>query len=161
MTGNTVVGTMPAGTMNGTPQVLLAHHLKQLKLPTVLREYDKVARECARNGVDHPRTQTPSAPANAPAPRGGLSPLMKCTASDATMMIGSAMAVSTVRCRVNHPTTAQLQASKTVRPPVTVRTTMISLILSCATASGSSESMTKSASLPTVIEPLLPSSNDA
>jgi len=35
--------------------VLLAHHLKQLKLPTVLREYDKVARECARDGVDHPR----------------------------------------------------------------------------------------------------------
>lgn len=28
----------------GTPQVLLSHHLKQLKLPTVLREYDKVAR---------------------------------------------------------------------------------------------------------------------
>ena len=35
--------------------MLLAHHLKQLKLPTVLREYDKVARECARDGVDHPR----------------------------------------------------------------------------------------------------------
>jgi len=48
-------GTMPTGTMSGTPQVLLAHHLKQLKLPTVLREYDKVARECARDGVDHPR----------------------------------------------------------------------------------------------------------
>jgi len=47
--------TMPTGTMSGTPQVLLAHHLKQLKLPTVLREYDKVARECARDGVDHPR----------------------------------------------------------------------------------------------------------
>jgi len=46
---------MPAGTMTGTPQVLLTHHLKQLKLPTVLREYDKVARECARDGVDHPR----------------------------------------------------------------------------------------------------------
>ena len=41
--------------MSDTPQVLLAHHLKQLKLPTVLREYDKVARECARDGVDHPR----------------------------------------------------------------------------------------------------------
>jgi transposase/transcriptional regulator with XRE-family HTH domain len=40
---------------SGTPQVLLAHHLKQLKLPTVLREYDKVARECARDGTDHPR----------------------------------------------------------------------------------------------------------
>ncbi len=46
---------LPAGTMAGTPQVLLAHHLKQLKLPTVLREYDKVARECARDGVDHTR----------------------------------------------------------------------------------------------------------
>ena len=46
---------MPAGTTAGTPQVLLAHHLKHLKLPTVLREYDKVARECARDGVDHPR----------------------------------------------------------------------------------------------------------
>ena len=45
---------MPAGTMNGAPQILLAHHLKQLKLPTVLREYDKIARECARDGVDHP-----------------------------------------------------------------------------------------------------------
>lgn len=44
--------TMPVGTM---PQVLLAHHLKQLKLPTVLREYDKVARECAQSGVDHTR----------------------------------------------------------------------------------------------------------
>ena len=47
--------SMPAGTTAGTPQILLAHHLKHLKLPTVLREYDKVARECARDGVDHPR----------------------------------------------------------------------------------------------------------
>jgi DNA replication protein DnaC len=45
---------MPGGTMSGTPQVLLAHHLKQLKLPTVLREYDKVARECAGDHTDHP-----------------------------------------------------------------------------------------------------------
>src|ERR671911_2470191 len=37
------------------PQVLLAHHLKTLKLPTFLREYDKVAGECAREGADHPR----------------------------------------------------------------------------------------------------------
>ena len=50
-----VIDPMPSGTTSGTPQVLLAHHLKQLKLPTVLREYDKVARECARDGVDHPR----------------------------------------------------------------------------------------------------------
>ena len=37
------------------PQVLLAHHLKVLKLPTFLREYEKVAGECAREGVDYPR----------------------------------------------------------------------------------------------------------
>ncbi len=55
MTGKTGADAMPAGTTSGTPQVLLGHHLKQLKLPTVLREYDKVARECARDGVDHPR----------------------------------------------------------------------------------------------------------
>ncbi len=53
--GRTGTNAMPTGTTSGTPQVLLAHHLKQLKLPTVLREYDKVARECAREGVDHPR----------------------------------------------------------------------------------------------------------
>ena len=51
----TAADAMPSGTSQGTPQVLLAHHLKQLRLPTVLREYDKVARECARDGVDHPR----------------------------------------------------------------------------------------------------------
>nr|WP_317629016.1 ATP-binding protein [Defluviicoccus vanus] len=56
MTGKAGADAMPAGTTSGTPQVLLAHHLKQLKLPTVLRrEYDKIARECARDGVDHPR----------------------------------------------------------------------------------------------------------
>lgn len=47
-------GAMPAGTRASTPQVLLGHHLKQLKLPTILREYDKVARECAQGGIDHP-----------------------------------------------------------------------------------------------------------
>jgi len=41
--------------MNDTPQVLLAHHLKALKLPTFLREYDKLARQCASEGVDHTR----------------------------------------------------------------------------------------------------------
>jgi len=55
MSGKSGTDTMPTGTTSGTPQVLLTHHLKQLKLPTVLREYDKVARECAREGVDHPR----------------------------------------------------------------------------------------------------------
>ena len=41
--------------MSDTPQVLLAHHLKALKLPTFLREYDKIARQCAAEGVDYPR----------------------------------------------------------------------------------------------------------
>jgi DNA replication protein DnaC len=38
-----------------TPQVLLEHHLKALRLPTFHREYDKVAQLCAAEGVDHPR----------------------------------------------------------------------------------------------------------
>jgi DNA replication protein DnaC len=41
--------------MTDTPQLLLAHHLKALKLPTFLREYDKLARQCATEGVDHVR----------------------------------------------------------------------------------------------------------
>ena len=39
--------------MNDTPQILLAHHLKNLRLPTFLREHDKLARLCAAEGVDH------------------------------------------------------------------------------------------------------------
>ena len=45
----------PSGTMAAVPAVLLAHHLKQLKLPTILREHEKVAREAARDGLDHVR----------------------------------------------------------------------------------------------------------
>jgi DNA replication protein DnaC len=41
--------------MSDAPQVLLAHHLKALKLPTFLREHDKLARQCAAEGVDHVR----------------------------------------------------------------------------------------------------------
>jgi DNA replication protein DnaC len=41
--------------MTDTPQLLLAHHLKALRLPTFLREYDKLAQQCAAEGVDHPR----------------------------------------------------------------------------------------------------------
>ena len=37
------------------PQLLLKHHLKQLKLPTFLAEYEKQAYECAQGGVDHVR----------------------------------------------------------------------------------------------------------
>ena len=36
--------------MNDRPTVLLEHHLKELKLPTFLREYGKVAGQCARRG---------------------------------------------------------------------------------------------------------------
>jgi DNA replication protein DnaC len=37
------------------PDLLLRHHLKRLKLPTVLREHEKLARQCAQEGVDHVR----------------------------------------------------------------------------------------------------------
>lgn len=37
------------------PQLLLKHHLKQLKLPTFLAEYEKQAHDCAQGGVDHVR----------------------------------------------------------------------------------------------------------
>ena len=40
--------------MSNKSTVLLEHHLKELKLPTILREYDKVASRCATEGVDHP-----------------------------------------------------------------------------------------------------------
>ena len=38
-----------------TPQILLEHHLKTLRLPTILREYDKQARQCAVEKADFPR----------------------------------------------------------------------------------------------------------
>ncbi len=41
--------------MTQAPQLLLDHHLKTLKLPTFLRDYDKVARQCAAEGLDHVR----------------------------------------------------------------------------------------------------------
>lgn len=37
------------------PELLLTNHLKTLKLPTFLREHDKLARQCAAEGVDHVR----------------------------------------------------------------------------------------------------------
>ncbi len=33
------------------PEILLAHYLKSLKLPTFQREYQKLARLCATEGV--------------------------------------------------------------------------------------------------------------
>ena len=41
--------------MSEMPQVLLAHHLKALRLPTFLREHEKLARQCAAEGADHLR----------------------------------------------------------------------------------------------------------
>ena len=41
--------------MSETPQILLAHHLKKLKLPTFLREHEKIARLCAAENMDHTR----------------------------------------------------------------------------------------------------------
>ena len=38
-----------------TPQLLLEHHLKTLRLPTMLREYDRVAGQCAAEDLDYPR----------------------------------------------------------------------------------------------------------
>jgi DNA replication protein DnaC len=37
------------------PTLLLDHHLKELRLPTCLREYESLARQCAQEGVDHVR----------------------------------------------------------------------------------------------------------
>ena len=39
--------------MSEPPRVLLEHRLKTLKLPTFLREYEKVARQSAHEGLDH------------------------------------------------------------------------------------------------------------
>jgi len=41
--------------MSDAPELLLANHLKTLRLPTFLREHDKPARICAAEGVDHVR----------------------------------------------------------------------------------------------------------
>ena len=35
------------------PEILLSNYLKTLKLPTFQREYQKLARLCATEGVDH------------------------------------------------------------------------------------------------------------
>ena len=39
--------------MTEAPQILLDHRLKSLRLPTVLREYGKLARQAAAEGLDH------------------------------------------------------------------------------------------------------------
>ena len=41
--------------MDRRSTLLLEHHLKELKLPSFLREYGKMAAQCAAEGVDHPQ----------------------------------------------------------------------------------------------------------
>ena len=40
--------------MSDQSTLLLEHHLKELKLPSFLREYGKLASQCAAEGVSHP-----------------------------------------------------------------------------------------------------------
>jgi DNA replication protein DnaC len=44
---------MSAEVPDNPPAILLSHYLKTLKLPTFQREYQKLARLCATEGVDH------------------------------------------------------------------------------------------------------------
>jgi DNA replication protein DnaC len=53
MSGAEASATNTAAHTADTPQLLLEHHLKELRLPTILREYDKVARQCAVEQVDY------------------------------------------------------------------------------------------------------------
>jgi DNA replication protein DnaC len=53
MSGAEASATNTAAHRADTPQLLLEHHLKELRLPTILREYDKVARQCAVEQVDY------------------------------------------------------------------------------------------------------------
>ena len=41
--------------MSNRSTLLLEHHLKELKLPSFLREYGKMAGQCAAEGLDHPQ----------------------------------------------------------------------------------------------------------
>jgi hypothetical protein len=43
-----------SATTADTPQVHLEHHLKALRLPTMLHEYDKLSRTCAVEKADFP-----------------------------------------------------------------------------------------------------------
>src|SRR3546814_2307555 len=48
-----VIGCGRSGMSTEAPEILLAHYLKTLKLPTFQREYQKLARLCDTEGVDH------------------------------------------------------------------------------------------------------------
>jgi DNA replication protein DnaC len=53
MSGTDASATNTAAHTADTPQLLLDHRLKELRLPTILREYDKVVRQCAVEQVDY------------------------------------------------------------------------------------------------------------
>lgn len=53
--GSATVAVPVHGVPVETPQVLLDHYLKTLRLPSFSREYDKVAAQCAQESVDYPR----------------------------------------------------------------------------------------------------------
>jgi hypothetical protein len=55
MSAASVLPTAAAASSAAPPSVLLAHHLKELRLPTCLREYERLAQQCAQEGVDHVR----------------------------------------------------------------------------------------------------------
>ncbi|MFP5227811.1 MAG: IS21-like element helper ATPase IstB [Acidobacteriota bacterium] len=55
MNGAEVSAADTAAHTANTPQPLLEHHLKQLRLPTILREYDRVARQCPVEQADYQR----------------------------------------------------------------------------------------------------------
>ena len=55
MSGAEITVTNTATHTADTPQLLLEHHLKELRLPTILREYNKVARQCAVEQLDYQR----------------------------------------------------------------------------------------------------------
>ena len=49
------VGVMSETAINETPQILCAHHLNKLKLPSFLRAHEKLARLCGAENTDHTR----------------------------------------------------------------------------------------------------------
>lgn len=49
------VQNIPPAALSGERSKLLAHHLRALKLPTFLTDYDRIARQCAAEGLDHSR----------------------------------------------------------------------------------------------------------
>src|SRR5438045_2030105 len=49
--GGRLPGVAGGGRLMDTPRVLLEHYLKQLRLPTIVREFPKLAEQCAKEGA--------------------------------------------------------------------------------------------------------------